>query len=510
MSNIHFYKKAALAVAVASLASGTAQAQSSKETDVQVLKGTVEDLRKQLIDLRELLQQRGIAASTPNTQGQDVSQEQLDANTPASKADVQGLRTDLENYKYDKSREYERNTAKSTRDTKIGGSLSIGYQSRSNPINNGTAGTSGGDASYEPLRSGFDAPAFGLNFTGNLYRDYKEGLNLDYRLAFSSSNSPSASTSTLNLSDAYVRYKVLPDSNAEDNRLTVTLGQQIIPFGQEAQAIDPEVKAIISNLPFVSGLGLGTRQLGVVVSGDYDPYVDFTNNYRAPLFAYSLGLFGGNGANRVDNNNALDLVGRVIFSLPVDYSSWLRQLQVGGSFYQGRTSLSSYDTATPGSTTGTTPSLQGRAGTNTRKGVDVNWTHLPYSVSYEYAEGQKELWVGDSTHPDGKINARGQYVNFGYTWGEQFLSSSKQQGKFDDYWPKSYQTFLRFDKWEPDTAISKGGEFTTTLGLNIFFAETSKVQVNYQRKNYELGSATPTTTSPTSRDTLQILFNASF
>ena len=83
--------------------------------------------------------------------------------------------------------------------------------------------------------------------------------------------------------------------------------------------------------------------------------------------------------------------------------------------------------------------------------------------------------------------SRGQYLNFGYTWGEQFLASEKSLAKYDDYWPKSYQAFVRFDSFDADTlndaavrATSVGDKtFITTLGLNAFFAETTKLQLNY-------------------------------
>src|SRR5690606_34770060 len=172
-------------------------------------------------------------------------------------------------------------------------------------IKNSGANTQGSGVGPTDYRqSGFNAVAFGLNFQGNLFRDYAEGRNLTYRLALTSQHTPNSSQSGVNLTDAYLRYSFQPASgNPEDPLGTITLGQQTVAFGQDAQAIDPEVKAVIGNAGFVSGLGLGTRQTGLVVAGDYDPYVDFTNNYRAPLLAYSLGIFNGNGPNKADNND---------------------------------------------------------------------------------------------------------------------------------------------------------------------------------------------------------------
>ncbi|WP_442975416.1 hypothetical protein, partial [Salmonella enterica] len=68
-----------------------------------------------------------------------------------------------------------------------------------------------------------------------------------------------------------------------------------------------------------------------------------------------------------------------------------------------------------------------------------------------------------------------------YTVGEQFLASSRNQGKFDDYWPKTIQYFVRFDTYDADTNGARVGDksYLTTFGLNAYFAETTRFQVNY-------------------------------
>lgn len=490
------FKTTVLATAVLlAVSGGVVQAQPANE--IQSLKGTVEDLRKQLDELRALIKQQGAAApaAASAVAAEGESQESIDARTVATKADIQGMRTDLENYKYDQSRLQERNIPSVTRNTKIGGSVTVRYDAQ-NPDAAPSAASSGTGPAH--VRGhGFNAVGVGLNFAGNLFRDYAEARNLTYRLAFTGQTTANNSSTTLNVTDAYLRYSFQPASgNAEDPLGTLTLGQQIVPFGLEAQALDPEVKAVIGSAGFVNGLGLGTRQTGLVIAGDYDPYVDFTNNYRAPLLSYALGVFNGNGANKADNNNFRDVVGRVAYTLPVDYSSWLRQLQIGGSYYRGYTSLGA-DIATGGA-----PAT--KKGIYDRYGVDINWTHLPYSVAYERVYGKRDLLAPTAANPDGRQRSMGQYVNFGYTWGEQFLASSKQQGKFDDFWPKSFQTFLRFDEFDADrsAAVVNDKVFATTLGLNVFFAETTKFQINYVRSRFQLNQP--------SVNAIQALFNATF
>ncbi|MCX7258088.1 MAG: porin, partial [Polaromonas sp.] len=329
------FKTTVLATAVLlAVSSGAAQAQPNSE--IKAIKSVVNELQKQLEELKksnsrsntpsleqarieelskqvnELRTQLGKqqasaqAVAAAPAAGAEESQESIDARTAASKADIQGMRTDLENYKYDQSRLQERNIPSVTRNTKIGGSLTVRYDNQ-NPEAPPSAASSGYGPT-DPRNRGFAAPAFGLNFAGNLFRDYTEGRNLTYRLALTSQNNASGSSSTVNLTDAYLRYSFQPASgNAEDPLGTLTLGQQIVPFGLEAQALDPEVKAVIGSAGFVNGLGFSTRQTGLVLSGDYEPYVDFTNNYRAPLLSYALGVFNGNGANKADNNNYSDI-----------------------------------------------------------------------------------------------------------------------------------------------------------------------------------------------------------
>jgi hypothetical protein len=537
VSKVHSYNKTALAVAVMLSLSGAA-VQAQPTNDIKSLKGTVEELRKQLQELkkgqrtdvdalekarvdelrkqveelRALLKKQTEAkaaevAAAPVTEGE--SQESIDARTSASKADIQGLRTDLENYKYDNARQLERNVPSVARNTKIGGSVTVGYSSRNPKVSAGSDALNSGFGPTESRSNGFNAAALGLNFAGTLYRDYGEGKNLTYRLALNAA--ATNGTTTTSATDAYLRYSFQPVSgNAEDPLGTITLGQQVVPFGQDAQALDQEVKAVINNALFVAGLGLNVRQTGLIVAGDYDPYVDYTNNYRAPLVSYALGVVNGNGANRADNNSNKDFLGRLVYTLPVDYANWLRQLQLGVSYVRG------YDSIGPANATATT---DGTKGLNTRTGFDINWTHLPFSVSYEWAYGKKRLnritsgaTRNDLTNPDGYQRGVGQYINFGYTWGEQFLNSSKNQGKFDDFWPKSYQAFLRFDTFDPNrsgTALSDH-VYETTVGLNVFFAETTKFQVNYVHRRTQLGSVAPTAATPARTNGVVAQFSATF
>jgi hypothetical protein len=256
----------------------------------------------------------------------------------------------------------------------------------------------------------------------------------------------------------------------EDPKLTLTFGQQLIPFGLEAQ-IGEELRPVINNAQFLAGLGVGTRQIGLIARGDYDPYVDYGFNYRAPLLEYALGVVNGSGPNKSDDNNQKDYVGRLAYTLPVDYNSLFRELKFGVSGYKGSKNL----TSTVGGTT-----VVAAQGKKDRYGVDIYYNHAPFGVTYEFAEGRDAV-LGTTTD----IESRSHVLTTFYTWGEQWFASSRAQAKYDDSWPQSYQLFARFDSFDPNRAAGNDKSTIYTAGFNMFFAETTKFQLNLNHYKYE-------------------------
>jgi hypothetical protein len=495
---------------------------------------TVADLQQQIEALRQqvqkLIEQQQQQAKPPS----DADQATRDANTPATKADIQGVRADFENYKYENARHLERKVPSVTRNTSIGGTIQVRGTWQNPAQNAGVAnGASGGNTTYQatPRHTSFDVPSVTLAFAGNLFRDYKEGRNLTYTLGLASGSnfagSPQSTSSTnrtlgvssangsqLNVTNANLAYSFFPTNGGlEDPKGTLTAGQQLVPFGLEAQA-NEEVRPVINSAQFTSALsGINTRQIGLIYRGDSFINVDYTNNYRSSLLEYAFGVVNGSGPNKSDNNGKKDWLGRLAFTLPADYNSWLRELKVGLSYYRGYNNL-----------VNTTSNAVVQIGRSTRAGFDINYTHLPISITYEYAQGKDDGFNGAAatatdTTPTFVKKSRGQYLNFGYTWGEQFLASEKSLAKYDDYWPKSYQAFVRFDSFDADTlndaatrASSVGDKtFITTIGLNAFFAETTKFQVNYLlARNDAPSTGLYTADRPRKQQGLQVQFQYGF
>ncbi|WP_148716130.1 DUF3138 family protein [Chitinolyticbacter meiyuanensis] len=437
---------------------------------------TTEELQAQIEALQravDALQQQLSATRSAETtvkppKGGDILATQTSAEpagSVATKEDIDGLRSDLENYKYEQQRNRETKTALSTRALTIGGTVQARISYQDVPT------TAGSTAVTDDRYSNFDVPSATLNFSGSLYRDYAEGRNLDYRLAFAyAKNSPANNGSQFNVTDAYLRYSPFPTvTGLEEPKLTFTLGQQQIPFGLEAQ-VGEELRPVVNSAQFLNNLGVGNRQIGLILRGDYDPYVDYGFNYRAPLLEYALGVVNGNGPNKSDDNNDKDWLARAAVTLPVDYNSWLRELKLGASYYKGTKNI----TQTQGATT-----TVARQGKSDRFGFDIYYNHDPYGFTYELAQGSDAQLNGP------EVKSRGQYLTLFYTFGEQWVKSFRGQAKYDDWWPKSYQLFSRWDDWDPNLDKADDGTTIWTGGLNVFFAETTKFQFNVAHTRYE-------------------------
>jgi len=390
--------------------------------------------------------------------------------------DLNGLRTDVENFKFQWQRERDIHTAITTRYLQLGGTVQARFWFLDEPVSSPTV--------YK-TRTSFDIPTAQISLQGSLYRDYEEGRNLTYNVSFGVSQQAN-NNSFLNLQNAQVIYSFLPTANGpEAPLLTVTMGQQLLPFGLEAQASE-ELRPVIRNAQFTTaqkgGLNLTRRDIGLIVRGDLFPLVDFGYNFRVPVLAYAIGVMNGSGANGPDDNNKKDLIARLAFTVPTEFNSWLRQFTVGGSAYWGKQNVILKDTA---------KTIVASDGKRERYGADVYYNHWPFGITYEWVRGKDEIangtkresvqrYVRESDSHTGTL-----FLSF----GEQFVASFRQQGRFDDWWPKTYQPFFRYDRFNADINKPRDQITTYTFGFNLFFAETTKFQLNYNLK-YDTSIAT--------------------
>lgn len=461
----------------------TVWAGATLEDNLAQLQSQLAALQQQVDALKQQKTTGELTASDPSplvASSTDENGEEDTSTQPATQSDLAGFRTDLENYKYDDGRQYERKTVKSARDTNLYGTVQVRAQSQSEST------ATGNPAPNSPRRDTFDIPTALIGVRGNLYRDYKEGKNLDYQLSFSYGKRTTAvgSASDLNLADAFVRYNLTSTNGGpEIPRLNVTFGQQLLPFGLDPQSPE-DLRPTINVATGLSQLGLFNRQTGIIVRGDIKPFVDYSANYRAPLLEYAVGIINGNGINKVDDNNHKDYIGRLAFTLPVDYASIFREFKIGTSYIKGSKNVANGNTLLNGN------------GRNDRLGFDIYYNHAPFGVTYEYVEGRSDY--ATATGGISEVKAKGQTATLFYTLGDQFYSSIKSAGKFDDSWPKSIQGFYRYDTFNPNSSNDvvglagqgQGDVTIHTLGLNLFFAETTKFQLGLNHWDYNHETAT--------------------
>jgi hypothetical protein len=386
--------------------------------------------------------------------------------------DAQGLQTDLENFKFQWQRERDLHTAITTRGLLITGVIQTRFAWQDQDTTN---------ASTYARRSNFDIGSAIIGFGGTLYKDYEEGRNLTYSLRYGASPQTATNNSFLNLLDASITYSVLPTVDRETPALTITFGQQLLPFGLEVPA-NEELKPVIRNAEFTTALQLARRDIGVIVKGDLFAQMDYGYSYRQALLAYAFGLINGAGPNTGDDNDWKDFIGRLAFTVPSEYNSWLRQITIGGTAYYGKKNTVLADQKT----------ISGK-GDRQRFGVDVYYNHWPFGLTYEFIVGKDTQTTGttlvDPLRAD--LTSRSHVATFFLSFGEQFVAGFRNQGRYDDWWPKTWQPFVRFDSYTRNTKVVGTKVDTLTVGLNVFFAETTKLQINYNHRDDELNKQGP-------------------
>lgn len=161
------------------------------------------------------------------------------------------------------------------------------------------------------LQGGFQTPGVGgdepsstfylkrarVSLTGNVPQD-----NIDYRLQVDMANSPK-------ICDLYFRYKPSAAFN-------VQLGQFKIPFAIENDIYGPTTVEFIDysyittllarNADRFDGISAGGRDIGLQLYGGFGE----ARGYN--ILSYNLAIFNGAGINKADNNDAKDVVARVI------------------------------------------------------------------------------------------------------------------------------------------------------------------------------------------------------
>ena len=129
------------------------------------------------------------------------------------------------------------------------------------------------------------------------------------------------------LVDAFIKYKPCREFAIQLGQFKTpfTLESPINPVNLEIFDYGESVQQLVGYKD-VCGVGALGRDLGLMATGSLFP-VENVDGYQYSIVDYSIGVFNGNGANQLDNNNSKDLVGRL------EVHPGLKDLTLSGSYY---------------------------------------------------------------------------------------------------------------------------------------------------------------------------------
>ncbi len=198
------------------------------------------------------------------------------------------------------------------------------------------------------------------------------------------------------------------------------IGQFYVPFSRENRTSSSELDTIlrsqvVDKLAPSRDIGSPGRDIGVMVFG------------KLAIVEYMAGFFNGSGVNKADTNERKDFSARVVLR-PASFIS------AGGSVYNGRHSVAPGDGPF----------------TRDRIGIEASIDSGAFSARLEYISGQ-----------DDQTKKAGWYFQ-----GGCFISTKK------------IQAVVKWDSYDQDKDSASGRSDLLTLGLNWFFSEKTKLQVN--------------------------------
>ncbi len=236
------------------------------------------------------------------------------------------------------------------------------------------------------------------------------------------------------LLDAFITYRRFDFAK-------VSLGSFKSPFGQELSTPCHALHTI-NRSKFVNELTAPDRDMGIMLLGGSD----------TTLFRYQLAYMNGSGLLVEDPDKYKDIVGRVLVQ-PFDW------MHVGGSFRFGKANNVDETVSEPDE--------------RKRLGAEFEVEKFGFLVQGEY------IWAEDI----------GSYLVGGGCGGDPELvqGSVKRQGLsimalYNTPW--NLQPVIKYENYNPDIDFEGNNnmEHVTTLGVNYFFNEWTRLQVNYEYK----------------------------
>ena len=272
--------------------------------------------------------------------------------------------------------------------------------------------------------------------------DGKLSKTVSYKIQGDFSRSPM-------LVDAFIKYKPCREFAIQVGQFKTpfTLESPINPVNLEIFDYGESVQQLVGYKD-VCGVGALGRDLGIMATGSLFP-VENAKGYQYSIVDYAIGVFNGNGANQLDNNNRKDIVGRL------EVHPGLKDLTLSGSYYYGKYT----------------------------KDDNVNCVRNRWSAGAQYNDGKLVIrgeYIGGKTGvtptviPEdlGYFNSNGYYAQAGYYFqaGEQKI-----------------MPVLRYEHFTKDASIVNGGTNWYTVGLNYWPLKSVNCKLDYSLVQKEAG-----------------------
>ncbi len=242
------------------------------------------------------------------------------------------------------------------------------------------------------------------------------------------------------LLDAFISYNRFSFAKA-------AIGQFKSPFSLELQTPCHKLNTINRSQVVVELAG-PLRDMGFTVFGGTD----------TTLIRYQVGIMNGTGLNIIDDNGGKDFVARVLFQ------PWKAKklLAIGGSFRYGTAA----------------PQTEGAISDDTRLryGVEANFNYKKFTLQGEFIGGED---VGSYTEGGGcggpGVIVEGSIERQGWYFTAMYMTDLRLQPVF------------KYEYYDSDLSADDQFKYVTTLGVNYFFNDWTRLQANYMLVNAQVG-----------------------
>ncbi|MDD5772343.1 MAG: porin [bacterium] len=263
---------------------------------------------------------------------------------------------------------------------------------------------------------------------------------VNYKAEIDPSKSPSGSI----VNDAYMKFSHFDYAN-------ITIGQFKIPYSDEFLTSSSAIDTIERSLPV--GSLAQERDMGLMVDA---------NLFNKSVY-YGLAIVNGSGANASEDNSGKDAVGKIVFT-PVKGLSFGVNYMTGKEMEQKDT----YSTTTADSKTGMFKKTSTQDPySRTRSGALVKYVFEKFNVQGEYLTQKKDY--EDDSKTD--VTGNGYYVQAAY--------KIPLEGKM------AIQPVVKYETYDPDKDIDSNTQKITTVGLNWFINDNTKLMVDYRARKDE-------------------------